>query len=382
MPEKVLLVDDDLDTLRLVGLMLQRQGYQIVAANNGLQALSSAEKEQPDIILLDIMMPEMDGYEVAKRLRNNPSTSQIPIIMFSAKNQVEDKLIGFEAGADDYLTKPTQPRELFAHIRAVLARVQKSRVAEKSKETPKGIQIGVIGAKGGVGASTLTLNLGIALQKIGGKSVIVSDFRPGMGTIGVELGYAKFEGLQTLLQKKDFEINSAEIDKCLVKYSPGVHLLLSSSDISEAKIPTSREHFQIISNLLRAFAEIVLIDLGAGYNPLFQPIYPSCDFLILVFDPTWAAIKMENGLIDAFLNEGISQSRIKAVLYNRVRADVMFTRSQIQEQLKIPIDEMFTPAPELAHHAALSNHPIYLHQSESITVQQYNELARKILSLL
>lgn len=382
MPEKVLLVDDDIDTLRLVGLMLQRQGYQIFAANNGQQALSMAEKELPDIILLDIMMPEMDGYEVAKRLRQNPVTNQIPIIIFSAKDQVEDKIMGFEAGADDYLTKPTQPRELFAHIRAVLARVQKSRTIEENKEVRKGIRIGALGAKGGVGTSTLALNLGLALQKIGGKSVIFSDFRPGMGSIGIELGFKKIEGLNNLIQKKDFEITSADIEKNLIKYSQGVHLLLSSPDAKETKIPVTAEHFRTISQLLTAFADIILLDLGAGYNILFQTLYSNCDFLLLVFDPTFSAITLENMLIDTFLNEGVSQTRILPVLYNRVRADVMFTRSQIQDQLKLTISEMFTPAPELSHHAILSNHPIYLHQMESITTQQFNELARKILSLL
>ncbi|HEX9028601.1 MAG TPA: response regulator, partial [Anaerolineales bacterium] len=127
MAEKILVVDDDLDTLRLVGLMLQRQGYEIVAANNGHQALAMAQNERPDLILLDVMMPDLDGVEVTRRLRMDPGTKDLPIIMFTAKTQMEDKLLGFEAGVDDYLTKPTQPRELFAHIKAVLARAGKSR---------------------------------------------------------------------------------------------------------------------------------------------------------------------------------------------------------------------------------------------------------------
>jgi DNA-binding response OmpR family regulator len=110
MAEKILIVDDDLDTLRLVGLMLQRQGYEIVAANSGEQAVTMAQGENPELILLDVMMPDMDGVEVTRRLRAEPSTRDIPIIMFTAKTQVEDKILGFEAGADDYLTKPTQPR--------------------------------------------------------------------------------------------------------------------------------------------------------------------------------------------------------------------------------------------------------------------------------
>jgi DNA-binding response OmpR family regulator len=109
MPEKILIIDDDVDTLRLVGLMLQRQGYQISAAPNGSQGLTKALEERPDLILLDVMMPDMDGYEVTRRLRKNPATATIPILMFTAKTQLDDKVTGFEVGADDYLTKPTHP---------------------------------------------------------------------------------------------------------------------------------------------------------------------------------------------------------------------------------------------------------------------------------
>jgi DNA-binding response OmpR family regulator len=126
MAEKILIVDDDIDTLKLVGLMLQKQGFQIIAATDGIQGLAQADAEDPDLILLDVMMPEMDGYEVAKRLRANPKTANTPILMFTAKTQLDDKVTGFEAGADDYLTKPTHPTELTAHVKALLARSPKN----------------------------------------------------------------------------------------------------------------------------------------------------------------------------------------------------------------------------------------------------------------
>ena len=103
--------------------MLQRQGYQISAATNGQQGLEKAFEEDPDLILLDVMMPDMDGYEVTRRLRQNPSTLQTPILMFTAKTQLDDKVIGFEVGANDYLTKPTHPSELQARVKTLLARV-------------------------------------------------------------------------------------------------------------------------------------------------------------------------------------------------------------------------------------------------------------------
>src|SRR5512136_2728938 len=156
MVEKILIIDDDLDTLKLVGLMLQKQGYQIVAANNGPQGLTQAETENPDLILLDVMMPEMDGYEVTKRLRANPLTTNTPILMFTAKTQLDDKVTGFEAGADDYLTKPTHPSELHAHVKALLARTSKGKLSTTPLPTDvPSMTIGVLAPRGGQGVSTV-----------------------------------------------------------------------------------------------------------------------------------------------------------------------------------------------------------------------------------
>ncbi len=120
--EKILIIDDDVDTLRLTGLMLQRQGYQIAVASNGCKGLEQVISEMPDLIVLDWMMPDMMGDELARKLRANELTVGIPILMVSAKSQLDDKVFAFESGVDDYLTKPTHPTELQAHIKALLVR--------------------------------------------------------------------------------------------------------------------------------------------------------------------------------------------------------------------------------------------------------------------
>jgi DNA-binding response OmpR family regulator len=163
MAEKILIIDDDIDTLKLVGLMLERQGYDIAVASNGTLGLTKASSEHPDLILLDVMMPDLDGYEVTRRLRSDHSLAHIPIIMFTAKTMVDDKVLGFEVGVDDYLTKPTHPAELTAHVKAVLARTAQAR-AEPSE---KARAIAFLGARGGLGTTTLALNVSIALQHRG-----------------------------------------------------------------------------------------------------------------------------------------------------------------------------------------------------------------------
>ena len=137
MTEKILIIDDDVDTLKLVGLMLERHGYEIVVASNGALGIERAKEDTPQLILLDIMMPDMDGYEVTRRLRADPALAHIPIIMFTAKTMVDDKVAGFEAGVDDYLTKPTHPAELTAHIKAVLGRATQTQIAKPEISLPK-----------------------------------------------------------------------------------------------------------------------------------------------------------------------------------------------------------------------------------------------------
>lgn len=120
---KILVVDDKFSVQRLVGEYLEEQGYAVVTANNGREALVVARNEEPDLILLDIMMPEMDGYEFIKTFRRE---HDIPVILLTAKLEELDKVIGLELGADDYITKPFGMKELVARIRAVLRRVNKT----------------------------------------------------------------------------------------------------------------------------------------------------------------------------------------------------------------------------------------------------------------
>ena len=118
----VLVADDDPDILALVTFRLERAGYEVVGANDGEQALQLALAQPPDLAVLDVMMPKLDGYEVTTRLRQNERTRRIPIILLTARVQEADIARGFEVGADDYVKKPFSPQELGARVQAILGR--------------------------------------------------------------------------------------------------------------------------------------------------------------------------------------------------------------------------------------------------------------------
>jgi DNA-binding response OmpR family regulator len=116
---KILVVDDDNNICDLIEIYLQKEGYKVYKAHNGKEALKIFGEKQVDIIVLDVMMPQMDGYEVLKELRKS---SQVPVLMLTAKGETFDRVLGLELGADDYMVKPFEPKELIARIRAVLRR--------------------------------------------------------------------------------------------------------------------------------------------------------------------------------------------------------------------------------------------------------------------
>jgi len=131
--ETILVVEDDADILELIAYNLEAQGYQVLRAGNGENGLRQAREKTPDLVLLDIMLPGIDGLEVCRNLKSDKETASLPIIMLTAKSEDSDVISGLELGADDYITKPFSPNILIARIRAILRR--KTEAGKSTKET-------------------------------------------------------------------------------------------------------------------------------------------------------------------------------------------------------------------------------------------------------
>lgn len=129
MNKKILVIEDDPSALRLMECTLEREGYQVLGAKDGLEGIKKARNEGPDLIVLDVMLPGLDGFEICHRLRAEPQTAQLPILMLSAKAQEVDKAIGLKVGADEYLTKPADRLEIISRVKTLLA--QKTAVRSK-----------------------------------------------------------------------------------------------------------------------------------------------------------------------------------------------------------------------------------------------------------
>jgi DNA-binding response OmpR family regulator len=124
--KKILVVEDEQDILQLIKLYLEKEGFRTITAMSGTEGLKQVKEEKPDLIVLDLMLPEVDGLEVCKRLRSGPDTAMLPIIMLTAKAEESDTVIGLELGADDYVTKPFSPKALVARVKALLRRLDRT----------------------------------------------------------------------------------------------------------------------------------------------------------------------------------------------------------------------------------------------------------------
>lgn len=371
MSEKILVVDDDIDSLKLIGLMLQRQGYEVIAANTGSQALARVHNDHPDLIILDVMMPDMNGYDVCKRLRTNPDTQSIPIIMFTAKTLIDDKVAGFEAGADDYLTKPTHPAELAARVKQMLARNSNRPVKDGSKS----MAIGVIGAKGGIGTTTIALNIAAALMQSAGKPV-VADFRLGAGSMGLMLDVEKATGMANALTRPAGEVRPNTLEKDLITHSSGLRALLSSTRPKEAHLNYPIETAEAVIQTLKSLGNPAIFDFGTGYSVNTSRLLTHMDRILLVVEPNSMTLKMGVDLLRDLENEVKKPVGIILVTLNQSKAHMPW--HEVETMLGRDVLAIISAAPELAFQSIQAGTPLVLLQPNAKVATEISRLAAEI----
>ena len=376
MVDKVLIVDDDLETLRLVGLMLQRQGYEIVATSNSTQALAMARTEKPVVIILDIMMPDLDGYEVTRQLRKDPDTTNIPIILFTAKSQTEDKLVGYEAGADDYLTKPVHPAELITKIKKLMD-LGRSR---ESASAIHGHVIGVLAAKGGSGVSSTAFNLALNYYNRTKDPVIAAELHPGQGTWGMELGFETTENLNHLLSLKPNEISIQKVEEELTQTTRGIKVLFASNEPKDMELINSGLQTVEVVIKLSHLGPTIILDLGTGFLSQFDRILSLCDEIVLLFEPNPLNAARTKKLLEMITQKGFGKSRFLTIIQvNRIVSAIQMSQTQISEFFKQKVDFMLPPFSEQAFYSFNKNIPLLEFSPSSLYNKQFDSFTDSII---
>ncbi len=282
--ENIVLVDDDRVIQAMVGGFLRRGGYVVRVASNGVQALDLISEQLPDLVITDIRMPELNGIELTSRLRAHYRTARLPIVMFSELTEVEDALVGYSAGADEYLPKPFELTILDAKIRALLRRA-----APDPSAASRGKVVVFAHAKGGVGTTALAVNVAAILAETTPGAIGLLDLDVEFGNAAAQLN---LEPRYTLadLHVAAGDVVDAKMFSRFVTESHHVRLV-AAADRPERAAMVTLPAVQLAIDRLSHQCDYVLVDAAASFSEMTLTAIHASDLLLLVTSASRPALR-------------------------------------------------------------------------------------------
>lgn len=362
MAAKILIVDDDQNVQRLLQYTLKQEGYDVVVAADGAEGFRLWGAEAPDLILLDVMLPKLDGYQVATKIRTEEgSSSHVPIIMLTAEREVEQKVRGLKAGADDYLIKPFHPAELMARIKSLLARFAPKDVM--LARPPLGRTLAFYGAKGGVGTTTIAINLAIALHRELGRKVALVDGNLQFGDhrVFLDLGLDRKSIVDIVTSPS---IDADLIRQVLVKHDSGIDLLLAPPSPETAEL-VRPEHLPMITEALRNHYDYVVVDIDKRLDDVNLGVMEAADAIFVVMTADLSCLKNVRLILETVDHLGYPSQKVQLVL-NRSNAFTGINVKNAEGALRRTIDHQIVNEYRGAISALNSGAPFMFMKADSV----------------
>ena len=315
--ESILLVDDDRLIQKMVSTHLERAGYRMGIAGNGVEALALVREHVPDLVITDVRMPELNGLELTAQLRRHHLTARVPIIMFSSEASANDMVNGYSSGADEYLPKPFEIQVLEAKIQSLLRRTRPVPVVG----IERGKVITFAHGKGGVGATTLAVNVAVAMASSSAGTV-------GLLDLNVEFGNdAMFLNLRPEYTLADLEKYSSEqvatddevFNKFVTRHHSDVRLVVATDAPERAELVTLPA-IQLAIDRMRRDNAFVIIDTPASFTERTLLAIDASDLICLVTAPSLPSMKATLDCIKVFDKLGVKESRL-LLIYNHSTTD-------------------------------------------------------------
>ncbi|GAB4435623.1 MAG: response regulator [Chloroflexi bacterium OHK40] len=332
MAKRILVVDDSPMNLKAVSVALEAAGYEVLLARDGREGLERAETTLPDLIILDVQMPEINGYEVCRRLRRSPTFLSKPILMLTANSALHERVQGLEAGADDYMSKPFEAEELQARVKALLRRA--GLVAPAAAEQANGKVLALFSLRGGVGTSTLAVNMAAGLAQLWGSTVLVDMvFTGGHSALMLNLPMRTTWG--DLAPKASEEIDSTVLESVLLTHPSGLRVLPSASR-PEANEPITAELVASVVGVLRSRYRYVVLDMPHNFSETTLAALDAADQILLLLAPEIGSVVAANCALDVFTQLGYPSGKVALVL-NAPFERGGLARKDIETTLRRPI---------------------------------------------
>ncbi len=304
--EEILLVDDDRVIQKMVGGFLQRRGYRVRTAADGIEALRLVQEHLPALVITDVRMPELNGIELTARLRGGHRTAGVPILMFSEMGEVQDALAGYAVGADDYLPKPFELAILEAKVLSLLRR------SASAQSGTRGCVILFAHAKGGVGTTSLAVNTAVLLAERSARPIGLLDLDVEFGDSAVYLNLHPNLTLADLKSAPASLIDEAQFEG-FVTESGSVRLVVGS-DLPERAELVTLPAINLAIDRLSATCEYVLIDAPASFTERTLTALDASDLICLVTSASLPSLRATRACLDLLKKLGVADERVLLTL--------------------------------------------------------------------
>ncbi len=362
MPKTIMAVDDDLDILSILTFAFESRGYRVRRAQTAEETLQMVQKFVPDIFLLDVSLPGIDGLELCRRLRGQARTRNVPVIFLTGRDQPDQVVQGFEAGGDDYVVKPFNMQELVARVANLLKRSREEAPPQRARE---GRVIAVAGARGGVGRTTLAVNLALALGRIWTDEVVLLDANMEYGRAAVLLDLPNPHDLNALLQEDGEELERDYLEETyLTVHSSGLRFLAgppSPGDV-EAIGPQEVDH---LLRMLRPAYGYIVVDLPASTREPYRSLLRLADMVVVVVNPEILTLVATQALLQTLAMLEVPGELIHVVLNDHPRAENAPPREGIESFLGVPMAGVLPPDPVRLSSALNAGRPPILEPEET-----------------
>ncbi|MEW6285596.1 MAG: response regulator [Chloroflexota bacterium] len=368
---EILVVDDDPLSRKITSGVLQSAGFNIFTAGSGEEALALVKTTAPALAVLDVLMPDMDGFELCRRLRRSPETAQIPIIILTGLKELDDRLQAYDAGADDFIPKPLEPAEFVARVKALLRR--SSVTVEPAAPKSDNRTIAVFSLRGGCGVSTLAVNLAVGLAQVWDYKTALVDLALTNGQAALMLDVPLRNSWADLAPIPFNEMEPELIRRVLLRHPCGLDVLATprEPELTEMLVKDQVDH---VLSVLKSQYEYVVIDLPHDFRDTTLAALDVADLIVLLLTPELASIQNASSALRVFDKLGYPPEKIELVLNWTFKGNGL-SRAQIEKSLKRSIRVAVPNGGDVFSTAITLGKPVTYAQPESPFAALFEDIA-------
>ena len=318
--KKILIIDDEFAIRYLIERHMSRHGFEMLMAPDGQTGLNMAHEQKPDLIVLDVQLPDLNGFDLCQIFQKEPELAKIPILVFTSRITSEDKYRAFTVGADDFISKPFLPDEFLAHVNAILKKSPKTQMLSPNRATKRGKLTALYGPKGGVGTTTLAVQLSEAISIHEEGKVALIDLALPLGGIAPMLSLYTQENIVRLLLHPAKRLDMLLVNQFAQQHRTNLIVMTAPGMFVNSHQTPEPDKLRHLYSLLIEDGYHVIVDIGSRMSPLALATLRKADTVFIISSGQSVANRMTNAFLDSAQTFRLQPSRLLPVL-NEVHGD-------------------------------------------------------------